>query len=367
MNSRLVFFILTFFFAACSFQTSFLRQINMEYKNKNVVISPLSAYQVLGLTSNGAKGRTLQEMLSTLQNASLEELNQINTAIIKTIKKFTSLEIANAVMTKVSPTRSFINAAHMYEATVETLRDVAQVNNWCNLKTHGKIKKIIEELDKDAIMVLLNAIYFKGTWYKEFNRDLTTKKTFYNFGDKKRGVKVDTMSITEKFNYYEDKSVQIIELPYTKDSMSAYIILPDETKDINRYIEELTDEKLNILLKRMSTQTLVLELPKFELEFSAELNKCLQKLGMLLAFGENADFSALIPGGGAYISKVIQKSYLKVDEQGTEAASSTAVIIRKNGPVLSMLVDRPFLFLLKNGQLPADHNMIMMAKVSELK
>jgi len=365
MNARVLYFILTFFFASCAFQTSFLRQINYEYKDKNLVISPLSAYQVLGLTANGAKGKTLEQMLSTLGHKYLSELNRRNRNIIKQINEYETVEIANAVMTKVRPKRKFLSVAKYYNAAVETLKDVEQVNNWCDLKTHGKIKKLLDNLEKDAIMVLLNAIYFKGTWVKEFDKEKTAKKVFYNFNDEKKGVEVDTMSMKEKFNYYGDQDVQVIELPYKNDSMSAIIILPNKETDINKYIDELTDEKLHALLKRMNGQDLFFQLPKFELEFSALLNKCLQKLGMILPFTGEADFSRLIRGD-ASISRVVQKSYLKVDETGSEAASGTAVVIRKSIPP-SMIVDRPFLFMLKNADLPENNEMIIMAKINELK
>ena len=247
---NLTFLFLCFILCSCSFQTSFFKEINKNLINKNIITSPLSAYQVIGLTSNGANDKTLEQMLLALENESLEELNNINVEILKTSKDFTTIEIANAIMTTFNPKEKFLNAASKYESSVETLKSVAQVNNWCNLKTHGKIEKILDELDPNTVMILLNAIYFKGTWYTEFPENATLTTNFYNFNDESKVAKVDMMSIKDYFNYYEDKEMQIIELPYTKDSMSAIIILPNEDIEINDYISDLNDDKLQKLMKK---------------------------------------------------------------------------------------------------------------------
>ena len=172
------------------------------------------------------------------------------------------------------------------------------------------------------------------------------------------------MALKEKFNYYYDRQVQVIELPYTKDSMSAVIILPYEGKDINEYIRDLDDDKIHSYIKRMTEEVVTLELPKFTLEFSAELNDVLQKMGMVLAFKGNADFTNLIDGS-IHIDKVVQKTFLSVDEHGTEASSATAVTIR-NGINHSMAINRPFIFMLRNKNLPETYEMMFMAKIEQL-
>ena len=172
------------------------------------------------------------------------------------------------------------------------------------------------------------------------------------------------MKVKEKFNYYEDREAQIIELPYKSDGMSAIIILPNEEKDINEYISELSDEKLQRLLKRMYEETVTLEIPKFKLEFSSLLNSVLQKLGMVIPFAGNADFSGIVDED-LYISKVIQKTYLSIDEIGTEAAAVTAVVMR-NSIDSSMVIDRPFLFMLRNKKYPKNYQILFMAKIEKI-
>ena len=358
-----------FCFSFCSFQTSIFKQLNEEFINENLIISPLSAYQILSLTANGSDNKTLKQFLLALGNQNLDELNKINADILNLVKDFTTIETANAIMTKFTPKQNFLDIALKYESTIETLKSAAQVNNWCNLKTHGKITKIIDELNPNTVMILLNAIYFKGVWLKEFNETNTLKKEFFNLNDESKATKTDLMFIKDYFNYYEDKEVQIVELPYTKDSMSAVVILPKKEININKFISELDDEKIPRLLKRMHKEMVKLDLPKFELEFSSTFNKALQKLGVVDAFDEgSADFTGMRNQNDIYIEKVIQKTYLKVDEKGTEAAGITSVVINtKSLPITyQMRVDRPFLFMLRNKNLPQDYEMLFMSKIEKL-
>ena len=148
----------------CSFQSTLFNKMNKGKIGENFIISPLSIFQVLSLTANGANGDTLSEMLELLQYNSLEDLNEINYKILSAIKDFTTVDIANAVMTKFNPLKNFTYIAEKYTATVEPLVSSDQVNNWCSEKTHGKINQIIDKLDPEIAMILLNAVYFKGEW-----------------------------------------------------------------------------------------------------------------------------------------------------------------------------------------------------------
>ena len=366
------FILSSLYIANCSFQISIFKELNKQFINKNLIISPLSAYQILSLAANGAEENTLTEMISALGGKSLEELNKINMKILNEAKNFSTVEIANAIMTKINPNKKFVTSGQKYGASIQTLKSVSQVNSWCNAKTHGKIKKILDSLESNIKMILLNAVYFKGFWSKPFEKSLTMKRPFYNLNDKSKEKKVDRMQIMDDFQYYQDKEVQLVRLPYKKDSMSAIIILPNENKNINEFISELNDEKLQRLLKRMAKEKVRLQLPKFELEFSSKLNSALKKLGMNDAFNEiKANLNGI--GKNLYIGEVIQKTYLKVDEAGTEAAAVTVVTVREKGAMIvkrpkiySMIVERPFLFLLKNNKLPINNEMLFMSKIEKL-
>jgi serpin B len=344
--------------------------MNKSFKNKNLVVSPLSIYQILSLTANGARGNTLHEMVKALSGNSITELNRINSEILKTIKNFTSIEIANAIMAAFEPLDEFKKIAYSYDATVERLKSADQVNNWCSLKTHGKINKIIDKLDGGIVMILLNAIYFKGTWKKEFKPEKTQKKYFYNFGDQTKPVQVDMMNIETKFNYYFDQDVQVIELPFSKDSTSAVIFLPGKLHNINDFIADLDDQKIKNYLNKLSLVNVDLELPKFEIEFGTMINDYLKNLGMKQAFSNMADLSGLRGSSGDYIDKVIHKTYLKVDESGAEAAAVTAVIVKTWSSSFNlsfkMFVNRPFLMMIRSKALPEDNDVLFMAKIEEL-
>ena len=310
-------------------------------------------------------------MVSTLSSNALDHLNVNNFQILKAFKNFTSIEIANAVMTAFNPEQNFVSMSYAYDATVGPLISVDQVNNWCNEKTHGKISKILDDFPANTVMVLLNAIYFKGLWKKEFNPKLTRKADFYNYGEKNSVAKVDMMYIKDDFKYYEDKNVQIIDIPFKKDSVSALIFLPREN-NINDFLADLDDEKINNYIKKMFIENVVLKLPKFELEFSANLNTALQNLGMKDAFSvAKADFTKMRKQNDIYVEQVLQKAYLKIDESGAEAAAVTSVIIVTKSAGLflrekRMIVDRPFIMMLRSSQLPKDNDVLFTAKIEKL-
>ena len=357
----------------CSFQSTIFNRMSKDKKGENLIISPLSIFQALSLTANGAKGKTQSEMLDTLQAETIEDLNKINYEILSSFKGFTTIDIANAVMTKFTPLNSFTSIAEKYSAPIEPLLNVEQVNNWCSNKTHGKIKKILDELSEDTAMILLNAVYFKGEWRLKFEKYSTTKLPFYNFGTNE--IKVDTMKQIEYFPYYEDKKAKAIELRFKEDFMSAIIILPSEGTDINKFIDSLSisNEEYTKIIKGLKNAKVNIQLPKFELDFNENLNEILKDLGMYNAFSaSDADFTGLRKLSGLFINRVIHKSYIKVFEDGCEAAAVTVVDVTDGAipqieKIREMKVNRPFLFLLKNSKLPDDHNLIFMSKIEKLE
>ena len=175
------------------------------------------------------------------------------------------------------------------------------------------------------------------------------------------------MFIKEKFNYYEDELIQVIDIPFANDSISAQIFLPKEDYNINYFVADLNEKKMKEYNERMYPYEINLYLPKFELEFSSELNNVLQKLGMKEAFNPaKADLTGMKKEGDIYVSKVIQKTYLKIDESGAEAAGVTAVVIKTRSISKRMVVDRPFLMVLKCKELPENYDNLFMAKIEKL-
>ena len=348
--------------------------MNKEKIGENLIISPLSIFQALSLATNGAKGETQLEMLDLLESDNIDELNEINFKILSLFNEFSTIDIANAVMTKLTPLESFRSISEEYLAPFEPLESAAQVNNWCSNKTHGKINKIIDELDPDVLMIILNAVYFKGEWNIKFDSYATQKLPFYNLGENE--IDINTMQKIAHFRYYEDKKVQAIELNFVYDYMSAIIILPAEGNDINKYINSLSisNDEYAKIIKGLNRAKVHLQLPKFELEFGDKLNKILMDLGMYSAFNKfNADFSGIEKEIKLYIDTVIHKTYLKVFEDGCEAAAVTAIIMPPGAAmpieekIYDMKVNRPFLFLLKNAMLPDGYDLIFMSKIEKLE
>ena len=357
----------------CSFQVSIFNELNKSKRGQNLIISPLSIFQILSLTANGAKGQTQKEMVQTLQGADLDKLNYINYEMLDIFQKFETVEIANAVMSRFTPLKEFNEIAEKYCAPLEQLISVQQVNNWCSEKTHGKITKIIDQLNASVQMILLNAVYFKGEWSKQFKESLTKKKVFYNLGTEIK--EVDTMNKLDHFSYYEDTKVQAIQLPFTKDDMSALIILPRENTDINKYIASLNsnENSLSDLISKLKYSKVNLELPKFKLEFSSSLKETLKDMGMSTAFTNDADLTGLREERNLKIDDVLHKTFLKVNENGTEAAAVTAVIIKYTSArpvqekIYQMKVNRPFLFMLRSNKLPSDYDMLFMSKIESIE
>ena len=352
-----------------TFQSSIFSEVNPDFKGKNVILSPLSIFQVLGLTTNGAVGTTQKEMISTLEASTLDNLNNINLKIIEKIKKFVTVELANGVMSRFDPIKTFSKVCDKYEAPIEKLVSKKQVNDWCSKNTHGKITEIIDELSPATLMLLLNAVYFRGEWVSPFNPDNTRGGIFYNFGNEEK--KVEIMTQTHEFNYYQDSQIQAVELPYKNDSMSALIILPNKDIDINNYInnKNVNDDLVKKIDNGMKSTYVKLSLPKFEVGFYSKLKDVLRRLKMEIPFTGAADFSGINGSGGLYIDDVIHKTYLKVDEIGSEAAGVTVVDMRKGIPsskVVGMEVNRPFIVILRSSELPINNEFLFVAKIEEI-
>ena len=165
----------------------------------------------------------------------------INKLIYSKIKDFKTAEISNAIFTEFKSLETFIQKSKEYKADLDLLKSAEQINNWCKNATHGLIKKIIEELDAEAVMVLINAIYFKGKWQEKFDVKITKKREFINYEKSKNLVKF--MHKKGHFNYYENDELQAISLNYKDDNMKALIILPKNEYNINNYIKKFNQEE----------------------------------------------------------------------------------------------------------------------------
>jgi serpin B len=328
-----------------------------KYTKKNICISPLSIYQIISLVSNGANGITQKEILQVLTKKDDQKtqinLNLNNENILKIYDNNLNISIANAIMSIIPISEKFGLICKRYNAFYSVLRNVEQVNKWCEENTNGKIKKIIDNIN-GIDLILLNAVYFKYDWKFPFKKKETSKKNFYN--ENKSISKVDMM--LNHFNnimYYEDDKIQMIELPYKDDNLSMIIILPKKEKYISLY-DYYNKEKIDfskLINKLQIRQNVILNLPKFEIEYETSLKDSLMYMNMKQAFNYNADFSKISEVNKLYIDDIIHKTYIKVDELGTEAAAVTAVImVRSAGrlfdDVLYMNVNHGFYYMIRD-------------------
>lgn len=318
----------------------------------NVFISPVSIEFALTIAAEGARGKTLDEMLSALQLPRGADVRRPAFARIYNLlnrKSDVTIELANALWLRpgFSPKRDYISTVERYyPADIYSTIDPARINQWVSERTHGKIDKIINSLPSSTAMVITNAVYFYGKWAEEFDPKLTRKMPFHTpSGDKD----VDMMYDERKVQYYEDSAVQAVLLPYIDKNFAMLILLPKG--DVDKYLESLSAEGISRILKSMSAERVRLYIPKFEFKTGIiTLNGYLQDLGMRFAFDPaRADFSRI--SSGLYISSVLHRAYVRVDEKGTEAAAATAVIMSAAADVNPMppkvfKVDHPFLFFI---------------------
>jgi serine protease inhibitor len=221
------------------------------------------------------------------------------------------------------------------------------INDWIEDKTNDLIKDVIKEVSPQTVMFLINAIYFKGTWKFSFDEELTENQSFQTYSD--GNVTAPTMQQQALLNYYENDLFQSVELPYGDEKFNMILFLPNRDKTTNDVISEMNDSNWDTWTSSLTkSDSVVVYLPKFKIEYDAKLKENLINLGMGNAFTSGlADFSNMTPVS-VYISEVIHQSFVEVNEEGTEAAAVTVVVIdytSAGGPeTIEIKFDRPFVF-----------------------
>jgi len=239
------------------------------------------------------------------------------------------------------------------------------INRWVSEKTKDKIKKIVSADDFNELtrLVIASAIYFKGKWVKQFKKTNTAISTFHVNKEKK--IDVHMMHQTESFKYMESDAFQMVELPYLGDSLSMIIILPKEIDGLKKIEPTLTIENIKKWLAHLKEEKIRVSLPRFKMEESYKLKQYLSQMGMPLAFSNEADFSGIDGTTNLTISKILHKTFIETDEQGTEAAAATAVVMRLKSvymPMQSFVADHPFIILIKEKQ---NDLILFMGRVAE--
>ncbi len=343
-----------------NFGLNLFREVNKEEGDKNVFISPLSVSMALGMTYNGADGITREEMQKTLELIGLSdmEINESYKSLINLLRGLDDkviFQIANSIWYRLGWQfeEDFLNINKTYfGARVSGLDfDDPQapviINKWVEDNTNGKIKEIVEApIDPLTVMFLINAIYFKGNWTYEFDKKLTKDGEFIKHDGSKVSCKM--MEQESKFHYFYNEDFQAVDLPYGDGLYRMTVLLPRETKDIDIFIEEFNNANWSKWMSSFTEQEGLLYLPKFKLEYEISLNEVLKALGMESAFTGKADFTRMFKPGGLFISEVKHKTFVDVNEEGTEAAAVTSVEVGyKSAHGFGMYVNRPFVFVIR--------------------
>ena len=345
-------------------------EIRKTEQDKNIFISPFSISTALAMTLNGAADETEQAMTNTLQLQGLDS-EAINVGYaglhqtLLTADPKVTLAIANSLWARegVPFKQDFLQRnALFFEAEISTLNfsdpsASETINQWVDTNTEGKIQKIVsDQIDPATVLFLINAIYFKGTWQKEFDPSRTRDGAFQlPNGDVKQ---VPMMRQQRRYPYYRGENFQAISLAYGDGQMSMYIFLPDRESDLNTFLENLNAESWETWMSEFHGQDVSLVMPKFKLEYEKNLNDTLKVLGMDIAFAPDlADFSRMAPleilGKNLYIGEVLHKTFVEVNEEGTEAAAVTSVGVVATSvppPPIPFTIDRPFFCAIRDNQ-----------------
>ncbi|HUB86856.1 MAG TPA: serpin family protein [Verrucomicrobiae bacterium] len=352
------------------FAFDLLKQIAVEQPGQNIFISPFSVSTALEMVGDGAAGETKTEMQRVLKTDALSpaDLNAACKALNQSLVSQTNviLNLADGIWYQdgfhlktnfVADNQNYFQAA-LDAVDFDSPKSADVINAWADQATRGKIQNVVQYPFPDATRVVLaNAIYFKGNWAEQFDAKLTKPQDFYPAG----GVvkQVPMMSKTKKFNYQENKDFQAVELPYAGNRLRMYLFLPATNSSPQQLLAGFNGDDwhgkiLTGFLQREGT----LVFPRFKLDYDVTLNDPLQALGMKRAFDpQAADFSAMADEP-LFIGMVKQKSYVAVDEFGTEAAAVTTVVMTMSAveepqEPFQMIVDRPFLFVIADGDTQA--------------
>jgi len=339
------------------------QKVNASLKEqKNTMISPMSVSLALAMVYNGTAGNTKKQMEDMLHKANLspDDINQSYKDLVSALQSHdpkVELSISNAIFYRNSfPVKpDFITTnQNYYQAEVSGLdfskstETLNKVNGWVNTKTNGKIDKILQQVNPEDIMYLLNAIYFNGEWKYSFDTKETTEKPFTK--EDKTTVQVPTMTIEKPFNYYSHQKFELLEMPYGSGKYSMLIFLPENGKKTDDVISLMTSENMNDWISKLTEQKKEVFMPKFEFKFDDSLKDELAALGMTDAFNDlKANLAGISDAAKLVISEVMHKSYIKVDERGTEAAAVTGITVGTTSMPVdnSFRIDHPFVFAIR--------------------
>ncbi len=344
--------------------------------SENIMVSPLSVSLALGMTYNGSAGTTKTEMeqalcLNGLTPQDINSSFKVLSDYLQTVDPTVTMKIANSIWYRndFSVLQNFqdLNSQY-YNALIKSVdfsdpATKALINQWVADNTNNKILKIVDNINPNDVMFLINAVYFFGNWTYQFDPAKTDQETFTMSNGTAKTV--DMMEIKSNFMYSNNNLMQIVELPYGGERYSMLFMKPDPNYNCDDIINAFSTSNLNTWIDGMNlVEDMTVKLPKFKFEYEKKLNDILADMGMPEAFTSNADFTNINAAGNLFISRVKHKTFIDVNEKGTEAAAVTSVGISFTSMPEAFVADEPFLFIIREKESNA---LIFMGKVEEPK
>jgi serpin B len=345
-------------------------------ENENVMISPMSISYALSMTLNGANGDTRAAMLEALRlnGITVDAINNSYknlTEALLSVDKRVLISIANSVWTEndFAVKQAFIDILTNYydaESRSFDINDTSapdKINEWIENKTNGLIKEMIDKLDDNTVMLLINAIYFKGKWKSEFDESKTVEMPFYKTGINQ--VDVPMMKQETEFSVYQGDGFILAEFPYGQGNFVMDVILPDSQDGLPNTLSSVSDANFTSWISQMSKRKTDVSFPRFKYGFKKKLKDVLSDMGMGIAFTDAADFSNISEQYDLLINDVAHQSFIETNEEGTEAAAATVVEVGLTSMPPASLVfkmDHPFLYIIRE---TTTNSIIFMGRVSD--
>ncbi|MEN9221290.1 MAG: serpin family protein [Thermostichus sp. BF3_bins_97] len=358
--------------AQTRFTLKLFDQLLQQHPEENLFFSPLSVRLALSMVYNGASGETQAAIAEVLEaeELSITELNWTNAQWVRHLVERShpspgadeeeakvQVQIANGLWVDQTVTLrpQFLQAlASYYQAVVNRVdlgsrQTVEDINTWVEDRTQGKIDRIVDRLSRDDLMVLLNAIYFKGDWTQPFDPARTEMRPFTRPDGSQ--VQVPLMAQSGRYGYLETDQVQVVRLPYGQGEMEMLVLLPKAGVDLETLRADLNPDTWQEWTGSLQVRAGSVRIPKFNLAYETDLIPVLDQLGMGIAFSDRADFSQMT-SEPAQISQVLHKAVIEVNEEGSEAAAVTGVIISRTAidreEPFQLVADRPFWFAIRD-------------------
>ncbi|HIJ64310.1 MAG TPA: serpin family protein [Candidatus Hydrogenedentes bacterium] len=338
-------------------------------RDGNLFLSPFSISSALAMTYAGARGATAAEMAQVLHFArDQQDLDPVFGELLRQLRTESEgceVHIANALWAQEGYAflDTYLATGKTHYAAALNLVDYVKaaeaarktINGWVEDETRGKIADLIPPgvLDAMTRLVLTNAIYFKGTWAQEFEQANTRDEDFWATAE--RSVKTPMMHHTGQFGYFENEDMQALELPYEGEALAMVVLLPRRRDGLRALEQSLTAEAFERWVNGLGRTEVIVSLPKFKMTSEFSLKDTLTSMGMPLAFGMRADFSGMTGNTELFISAVIHKAYVDVNEEGTEAAAATGVVMQLKSVAVQpqpkvFRADHPFVFVIRDNR-----------------